>query len=429
SMLSGVYTPSIFIQAVVITVTLGAVGGLYPAWRASQLTPVDAMRYDSGAASNLGRLGRAMARLVSGNALRNLWRRPTRTLTTIVGLGIGVGFIVSLLAMVDGMRKTFTELLSMGQVDLMAEQANASDASLSVIDERIADRIATRPEVKSVSKMMFGITNAPGMMYFMVFGLEPGDPYVEHYRIREGRFFQRPGEIVIGRFAANSLKKGIGDTIRVAGAPYTIVGIYENGQAYEDAGGAILLKDAQNLFNKRRQVSFLGIALNDPSHADEIAKQLERDYPDIIVSKSEDMTERMQDFATTEALLNALVTLIIVVGGIVMMNAMLMSVFERTQEIGVLRALGWRRWRIVSMVLVESLALSLLSGIIGIGIGVGLNYLLTLEPTMGVYLGAEYTPKLFVQVLALAVTLGAIGGVYPAWRAAGLKPIEALRYE
>ncbi|HLB45812.1 MAG TPA: ABC transporter permease [Anaerolineales bacterium] len=429
SMLSGAYTPSIFIQALVIAVTLGAVGGLYPAWRASQLTPADAMRYDSGAASNLGRLGRAMARLVSGNALRNLWRRPTRTLTTIVGLGIGVGFIVSLLAMVDGMRKTFTELLSMGQVDLMAEQANASDASLSVIDERIADRIATRPEVKSVSKMMFGITNAPGMMYFMVFGLEPGDPYVEHYKIREGRFFQRPGEIVIGRFAANSLKKGIGDTIRVAGAPYTIVGIYENGQAYEDAGGAILLKDAQNLFNKRRQVSFLGIALNDPSHADEIAKQLERDYPDIIVSKSEDMTERMQDFATTEALLNALVTLIIVVGGIVMMNAMLMSVFERTQEIGVLRALGWRRRRVIGMVLVESLALSLLSSVIGIGIGVGLNYLLTLEPTMGVYLGAEYTPKLFVQVLALAVTLGAIGGVYPAWRAAGLKPIEALRYE
>lgn len=429
SMLSGVYTPSIFIQAVSIALTLGAVGGLYPAWRAAQLTPADAMRYDSGAASHLGRIGQAMARLMSGSALRNLWRRPTRTLVTIAGLGIGVGFVASLIAMVDGIRLTFTQLATLGQVDLMAEQANASDASLSVIDERIADRIATRPEVKSVSKIMFGITNAPGMMYFMVFGLDPNDPYVAHYHIREGRFFQRTGEIVIGRFAANSLKKGIGDTIRVAGAPYTVVGIYENGQAYEDAGGAILLKDAQNLFNKRRQVSFLGITLKDASRADEIAKQLEGEYPDIIVSKAEEMTNRMQDFATTEAMFNALVSLIVIVGGIVMMNAMLMSVFERTQEIGVLRAMGWRRRRVIGMVLIEALALSVLSGVLGIGIGAALNYLLVLEPTMGYYLTPLYSPGLIAEVLALAAALGAIGGVYPAWRAANLRPIEALRYE
>jgi putative ABC transport system permease protein len=71
----------------------------------------------------------------------------------------------------------------------------------------------------------------------------------------------------------------------------------------------------------------------------------------------------------------------------------------------------------------------LLSSVVGIGLGVGLNYLFTFTPEYGVYLGAEYSPKLFAQVLALAVTLGAIGGVYPAWRAAGLRPIEALRYE
>jgi putative ABC transport system permease protein len=118
-----------------------------------------------------------------------------------------------------------------------------------------------------------------------------------------------------------------------------------------------------------------------------------------------------------------------VVGGVVMMNAMLMSVFERTQEIGVLRALGWRSWQVMGMVCVESLALSLLSAGVGMGLGVGLAELIRLEPTLGVYLTPAYSPQLFLQVLALALGLGGLGGLYPAWRAAKLRPIEALRYE
>jgi putative ABC transport system permease protein len=123
------------------------------------------------------------------------------------------------------------------------------------------------------------------------------------------------------------------------------------------------------------------------------------------------------------------VVLTMIVGGIVIMNAMLMSVFERTQEIGVLRAVGWKRRRVLRMVLIESLALSLLSGLAGIGIGAGLAYSFTLEPTFGQFLMPAYTPRLFAQVLILALVLGAIGGFYPAWRATRLPPIEALRYE
>jgi len=137
----------------------------------------------------------------------------------------------------------------------------------------------------------------------------------------------------------------------------------------------------------------------------------------------------MQDFATTYAILNALILLTVVVGGIVMTNAMLISVFERTQEIGVLRALGWKRRRVVRMIFVEALALSLLSALVGIGLGVGLNYLFMLIPGFGAFLTPAYTPALFGRVLGLAVTLGVIGSLYPAWRAAGLRPIEALRYE
>ena len=141
------------------------------------------------------------------------------------------------------------------------------------------------------------------------------------------------------------------------------------------------------------------------------------------------MTDRMQDIASTRALLNALIVLTVIVGGIVMMNAMLMTVFERTQEIGVLRALGWRRRRVIRMILGEAVALSLISGVAGTLLGVLLNAAFMLEPTMGSFLEPSYSPLLILQTILLCLVLGALGGIYPAWRAANLQPIEALRYE
>jgi ABC-type antimicrobial peptide transport system permease subunit len=427
SMLSGVYSPELILQAMVIALLLGTIGGFYPAWRASQLEPVEAMRYESGATTRVNRMTRFLAR----GALRNIFRRPTRTLITVLGLGIGVGFIVALIAMVDGFEYSFEQMAGAGQVDLLAEKSNTSDMSLSEIDERTALRVRSMPEVESTSKILFGIGTAPGLPYFMIYGLDINEEYVRHYRIREGQMIERSGDIVIGRFAANSLKKTVGDTLHFSGTSFHIAGIYENGNAYEDAGGVLLLRDAQQLFNKPRKISLLGIRLveSDRARSGEIAAQIERDEPDLTVSKSSAFTQQLQDMATTYVMLNALIALTIVIGGVVMMNAMLMSVFERTQEIGVLRALGWRRTQVIGMVLVESLALSFLSAIVGVALGLGLNALIMLEPTMGMFLTPVYSGRLFLEVALLSLVLGAIGGLYPAWRAANLSPIEALRYE
>jgi ABC-type antimicrobial peptide transport system permease subunit len=426
-LLAHAFTPMLFVQAMVIALLLGAVGGLYPAWRAAQLAPVEAMRAESGATTRVNRLARFLGR----GALRNLWRRPTRTLITLLGLGIGVGFIVALMAITEGFIAAFDQIAGAGQVDLLAEEINTPDISLSEIDERTALRVRSRPEVAGIAKVILGVTSAPGLPYFMVYGVDPTEDYIHHYRVREGRLIQRPDEIMLGRFAANSLKKNPGDQLRVSGRRYLVVGIYENGSAYEDAGGVLLLKEAQSMFNKPRKMSLLGIKLKPAyqGQADAVVRELKRAFPEITVSKSTEFAESLQDMASTYAMLDALIALTVLVGGVVMINAMLMSVFERTQEIGVLRALGWRRWQVLSMVCVEALALSLLSAGVGIGLGVGLAALFQAEPTMGVYLTPAYSPKLFGDVLILALTLGAIGGLYPAWRAAGLRPIEALRYE
>jgi ABC-type lipoprotein release transport system permease subunit len=424
-----VYEPQIFVQALVVALLLGAIGGIYPALRASHLEPVEAMRTEGGAAPASGRLAGFLLRRFGRGPLRNLWRRPTRTLVTATGLAVGVGFVVALLAIAESFSHAFTEMALAGQADLMAEQANVSDMSVSAIDDRLADQLRQHPEVRAVSRILFGVASAPGAEFLFLMGIDPAEEYIEHYAVREGRLLERQKEIMLGRSIADALDKRVGDTLHLATKTFRIVGIYENGITYEDAGAAVSLRDAQDLFGRKHESTLLGIGLQDPEQAPRLAAHLEATYPEVIVSEAAGLTERMQDFATLDATINALILLTVVVGGVVMTNAMLMSVFERTQEVGLLRALGWRRRGVLSMVLVESLALSGLSALMGIAIGVGLNWLFTLTPMMGDYMSPIYTPELFVRVILLALLLGALGGLYPAWRAANLQPIEALRYE
>jgi putative ABC transport system permease protein len=110
------------------------------------------------------------------------------------------------------------------------------------------------------------------------------------------------------------------------------------------------------------------------------------------------------------------------------MNTMLMSVFERTREIGILRAIGWGRGLILRQILTEGLLISLLGGALGMALGMAIVEGTGSLPGFG-WIAGDYGPVLFVQSSAVAVGMGLFGTLYPAWRAVRITPIEALRYE
>jgi putative ABC transport system permease protein len=128
-------------------------------------------------------------------------------------------------------------------------------------------------------------------------------------------------------------------------------------------------------------------------------------------------------------MLEAIFALAIVVGGVVVTNTMVMAVLERTREIGTLRAVGWRQKRVLWMILSESLLLSLLAAGLGILVGVVFTTGLQAIPGFGMLITGVYTPQVIAQAVGVSLFLGAAGGLYPAWRASRLRPVEALRYE
>ncbi|MFP4345749.1 MAG: ABC transporter permease [Anaerolineales bacterium] len=407
-------------QGMAVAAGLGLVGGSLPAWRASRLMPAEAMRSEGGTTR--------VTRHVTLPALRTLLRQPARTLLTVVGIAVAIMAIVLLGAMSDGLISEFTGMMGGGGAHLVGSEADAS-VDLSKIDEGVVRRIATLPGVRAAEGFLTGYVSVGDLPFFIVFGYQPRGLSIGEYEIVEGEPLTTNRQIILGRVAAENLNKRVGQTLRLFDSTYKIVGIYETGVSFQDGGGVVTLRDAQQLFGQPHKVSFLGVWLADPEEVAQVIGEIEGRFPEVDMGRASEFTEDLSDIRMMKASTWAISALALVVGGLGMTNTMVMSVFERTREIGVLRALGWRKRRVLSMIVKESVTLSLLGGVAGIVIGVLLGLLLNANPIVEGFLQLEFGWALFLQAIATAVALGIVGGVYPAWRAANLQPVEALRYE
>jgi ABC-type antimicrobial peptide transport system permease subunit len=422
----GVVKPALLLQGMSVALVLGVIGGFYPAWRAAGLNPIEALRYDTGA----GDEHEPSWAKAFGMTFRNLLRRRARTLLTMAGIAIGVGLIASLGAITEGIIKDFTDMASQGGAELVGIQAGVADMGYSVIDERVGRAIAAMPEVKEVSGIVWGFSGGQDAPFLFVFGMDPNGLAIRHFTIIQGKRISGRGEIMLGKAAVETLKKQVGDVINLPGGVFRVTGIYESGVAYEEAGGVMALPDAQAAFQKPRQVSLYQIKLRDPSRAEAVRAQIEARFgEDVSVSQTSTFVENRADIQNTKAMMGAIFALAILVGGVVVTNTMVMAVLERTREIGTLRALGWRQSRVLWMILSESLLLSLVAAGLGMLVGIGLTEALSAIPGYGGFLTAVYTVQVIAQAVGVSIFLGASGGLYPAWHASRLRPVEALRYE
>ena len=421
-LLGGEITPDLLLRSLAVTLALGAVGGLYPAWRAASLSPAEALRAEGGGA-------RPAPRWIPIPALRDALRSRVRGLLTLGGITLGVAVVVALIGLGEGFVAQYTQLTTANDTDLVLRQADIADISLSALDEAVGEWLADQPQVAGVAGQLIGFTSVPASPYFLIFGVEPGAYITARYRIVEGRSIQQGREIILGRQAAQVMELGVGDELSLLDERFTIIGIFETGVPLQDGAAVMPLAEAQLAMRRPGQVSLYHIRLRDRSQDEAVIAAVQARFPEVAAFRAAEFFENTQDVKMLRGLVWGLGFIALLVGGVVMLNTMVMSVYERTREIGTLRALGWSRLAVLGKVSGEALALSISGGLLGLLLGLGLVELARLVPAGQLLVGGAFTPDLLAQALGLAIGLGLLGGLYPAWRAANLAPAEALRYE
>ena len=186
---------------------------------------------------------------------KNLWHRKGRTLLTAVGISIGVAAIVALGAISQGLRAGLSAMMEGSQADLVVMQGDAFSFLLSSVDEGLMEQFATWGEVDAVNGMLFTNALMDDETFVMIFGHDPEGFAIAHYRVIAGQTLVearqvRGKPILLGRRLVESLGVQVGDTMRITGTSFRVVGIYETGDSFEDGATVMPLDEAQALDRK-----------------------------------------------------------------------------------------------------------------------------------------------------------------------------------
>ncbi len=378
-----------------------------------------------------------------GFILKNLFQRKFRSALTVGGVAVAIAAVVALVGIARGFETSLVELYETRGVDLIVLRAGSTERLASSLPEKVGDEIRRIPGVHSVS---------PGLMDMVSFekgqligvplqGWAPDSPLFDDLRVVEGRLL-RAGDrraAMLGIVLAKDLGKHPGDRLEIEGADFEVVGIYQSFSVYENGSAVVLLADLQQLMDRPGQVTGFQVVLEPTPDRKEAVERIRREIDALRDSRGHSYrlsAMPVQDYvkSTTQIRMGQAVAwltsmIALVIGAIGVLNTMIMSVFERTREIGILRAVGWRPSRVVWLILYESLLLSLVGAAVGIGGAVLLVHLFSRSTAAGGLVRADIAPAVMAQGLLIAVAVGLIGGAYPALRGARLLPTEALRHE
>jgi putative ABC transport system permease protein len=401
-------------------------------------------------------------------ALATLRANPTRSFLTLLGIVIGAATVVAMMSLTEGLRnKVQTDLSFLGaghfnvtkfpnfggpstdwgkyrrRKDLTLEQGRAIEDNCPHVERVSPKKWAAEPEKVSTQERSTRPT-------VRIVGTTPGFEQMNGYPVGDGRFLtdidvslaRRVADI--GADVADVLFPGrdpVGEKIRIRSGTFTVIGVLARkgsdiGGGSQDSIVVVPLSTFSDVFGKNFEL-VLGVKAVSPevekTAQDEAVAQLRRmrrvpagEENDFEIYGNDSMGEMFDKLATTIGVATfGVCALALLVGGIGIMNIMLVSVVERTREIGIRKALGARRRRVLSQFVVEAIALSLVGGVIGVALG------------CSVAVGAREIYGVPASIPAWAVALamgsatgcGLLFGIYPAVRASRLDPVEAMRAE
>jgi putative ABC transport system permease protein len=404
-------------------------------------------------------------------ALQAAWSHKLRSFFTLVGIIVSVAFLVAVVAVIQGMNAYVRDRIGGAIVGVNAFQVRRTPIAIGLIDDEEWRAIQRRPiiapedvpyvaralpDAKAIALQSGWPTPQADVIWrnrtvgdAFVFGVTAPFQIVQDYAyaagealsdidVRERRAVAALGYDVADKLFDGNVALAVGQRIRVRGEQFTVKGVVAKkgtvlGNSWD--GFVMLPLTTFEAIYGRRQTSVISVKMFDPvsvasgmARAEEAMRVAHRLRPGDANDFTVDTADALVSFwkSLTRVLFTvipAVVGIGIVVGGIVIMNIMLMSVNERTHEIGVRKSLGARRRDILRQFLAEAVTLSLLGGLLGLGAGAGLAGVIS----MATPLPARVTLWSVLVALSLGAGVGVLFGVYPAARAARLDPVVALR--
>ncbi|MGD9638001.1 MAG: ABC transporter permease [Alphaproteobacteria bacterium] len=387
-------------------------------------------------------------------SFKNLLRKKTRTALTVIGIAMSSWVLVSLMGFNSGYEKSLSkDIKNMGFQFILTAKGCPYEAAtmmltggtgLKYLAESIMEDISNQPEIEATTPMLMHAEfnpyqgDAGGITGFL--GVDPKSfprmkPYLEFL---QGEWFQsnEAKEVVLGYEVAELEQRQVGDKILIPTRNETleVVGILKRSGTQDDGTIFVPLKTVQSIFDKNDKLTGIGIRLLPNANTAEFEDKLYK-LPDVqVVSMAQVRSTilRLVSSAKTIVLSVALIAVIIAMFGVV--NTILMSVFERYQEIGILKSMGAMPLDIFKMIWVETTILCATGGLTGVMLAAGLGKLTEIAvrhflpfAPHGSLVDIDY--KVAGIAFLIITVSGIVSGFYPAWRAARVRPLDAIRSE
>lgn len=381
--------------------------------------------------------------------LKNLLRRRVRTTLTMMGMAVAMCMAVALMGMADSFKRSFLELYEGRSVALMVIDGAAMNPMTGNLPDKLGAEITAIEGVTSCCPGLVDMVsiNDDSSKMVNVQGWPAGNYMFDELKLLKGDRLNASHKgkksVMIGRDLAANSKLGVGNELELSGCTCRIVGEFETYSGIENSMIVMLLDDLQEIQGKKGKITGCTVRLADNSDANiarvraviegEVAQRLglarENGKSKLRAIPPGDYIRNSMHVKLVTGFTWAVSVVAILMGSIVMLNTMIMSVFERTREIGILRAIGWRPSRIMRMILMESVLLCIGGGIVGTLGGMGLIWGLSRLPIVSGAIQSALSPVIILEGFAFAVLIGLIGAAYPAYRGASLLPTEAIRHE
>ena len=387
-------------------------------------------------------------------SFKNLLRKRTRTILTIFGIALSAWVLASLLGFNKGYEASLSrDIDNMGfQVLLTAKGCPYEAATLMLkggtgmryMSEDVVRQVVREPEVDRVTPMLMQAIFDPnkgesgGIAAYL--GVDPVTfPKMKSFlEFRQGRWFTDPNamEAVMGYEAAELEQREAGDILLIPekDIELKVVGVLKRTGTQDDGTIFMPIRTVQTLFNKPGELTGLGIKVKQ--EADIVAFE-EKLYglPDVQVVSLAQVKQTIMNLVTTARIMVfsiAVIAVLIAMVGVI--NTILMSVFERYQEIGILKSIGAMPWDIFKLIWIETVILCFLGGVAGTAMAFGLSKitevlirnLLPYAPT-GSLIQLDF--RLVAMTMVAVMIIGVVSGMYPAWKAARIRPLESIRSE